>query len=239
MRRFRFRMCARKPSAKADELCRCLINSSRVITNIAAGVIVVAVATRFGCPARQLSPTKSPESRIATTASLPLDDRTDNRTRPRSMYMRVVAASPCENTVVHGACSTRSAFTVAQLMLPDTSRACVFRPTNGSLERPPQRSFGKHSSASGTGRGTQAQRSRDSAPSRMRVMLHRTPNGRNAGPRHHVTLSHVPEQLSDRMMRRPRSVGLEMCRGGLSSGKSRDEGFPFTDVRSNVANHSL
>jgi hypothetical protein len=44
----------------------------------------------------------------------------------------------------------------------------------------------------------------------MRVMLHRTPNGRNAGPRHHVTLSHVPEQLSDRMMLRARSAGLEI-----------------------------
>src|ERR1051326_4659565 len=76
--------------------------------------MVVAVAIRCICPARQPSPKKWPASSSATTASFPACDKTDSLTAPLSTYITLVAGSPWAKICVAAACSTRCTSTPVQ-----------------------------------------------------------------------------------------------------------------------------
>src|SRR3954470_4184583 len=95
MRRLRVSMCEMKRSDIA-----CWVWSRRAISSLRTsrmtlGVIAVALPILKGCPVRHPSPKKSPGPSIATTASRPFFESTDNFTPPDRMYITCPQDSPC------------------------------------------------------------------------------------------------------------------------------------------------
>lgn len=80
---------------------RCRI-SAVFTTAMVVPVTASAVDRRHRCPASAPSPKSAPAPRTATTVLRPSGAATDNRTRPRSMYMTVADRSPWTKIVSAG-----------------------------------------------------------------------------------------------------------------------------------------
>src|SRR5438067_12617222 len=105
---FRASMCEMNRSDIA-----CCLWSRRTIFSLPTrrmtlGVMASALPMRTGWPARHPSPKNSPGPSIATTASRPVLERTNNFTPPRWMYITLLQRSPCEKVASDRAYSTIS-----------------------------------------------------------------------------------------------------------------------------------